>query len=80
MEKEERKCKRMYGCRKENWDHVWRDTDWGSIGTWQEMVGEVLEGEGMGKKWMKKLEELRRGKGGGGRGWFGPVVEVERRE
>lgn len=49
-EEEGRRC-RVCGGGEEDWEHMWEEcADWGSIGTWQEMVGKVLGGERLGEK------------------------------
>lgn len=54
----------MCGGREETWEHVWEECARGE--NWEGENWECREdfgrGRGEGERWMKKIEELRRGK------------------
>ena len=60
-EEEKRKC-RVCAWGDETWEHVWEEcTGWGDGRGWQEVVGEVMDDEGGGEEWMRRVEEWRGG-------------------
>ena len=57
-DEKKRKC-RVCGWEEETWEHVWEECMGWEEGGWQERVGEVLNDEGGGEKWMRSVEERR---------------------
>lgn len=56
---EKRKC-RICQNRIETWERVWEECgEWGREKGWQEMAEKILEEEGEGEEWLRKLEEIR---------------------
>ncbi|XP_070529779.1 calponin homology domain-containing protein DDB_G0272472-like [Cardiocondyla obscurior] len=58
-EEEKRKC-RICLEKEETWEHIWEECiDWGNENSWEEMVEEILGGEGKGIDWLENLERTR---------------------